>query len=214
LFKLPDALSFEEGAILEPSCNAYKAVIQEGKLAAGEAVAVFGPGPIGLFSVQLARIAGASMIFLFGVAGDEARLELGRRLGADVAVTVQGADADELIESQVGRDQVDLVIDAAGADGVLDQAIKLLRPEGRIVKVAWGKKPRPLDLDPLMSKGASIIGHFGYDHVSWRNVLRLAAQKRIQYRPLITGTYDLTEWKEAFSAVEERKAIKAVFNRF
>jgi len=214
LYKLPDNLSFEEGAILEPSCNAYKAVVQEGRVLAGEVVAVFGPGPVGLFAVQLAKLAGASLVFLFGLPGDEYRLEVGKSLGADVVTTLDKVNTLDVVREHLKKSGVDLVIDAAGAGVVLRDAIEIIRPLGRIVKVGWTKRPYPINLDPLMQKGAVIIGHFGYDHVSWRNILNMAERRRVQYRPLITKTYSLNQWKEAFSTVENKKVVKVVFNQF
>jgi len=54
-------------------------------------------------------------------------------------------------------------------------------------------------------------GHFGYDYVSWRNVLRLAEKGMIQYKPMITKVFALEQWQEAFGMVEEKQVIKAVF---
>ena len=58
LFRIPDNVSFEEAAILDPICNAYKAVVQESSIMPGEDIVIFGVGPLGLFSVQIAKIMG------------------------------------------------------------------------------------------------------------------------------------------------------------
>jgi threonine dehydrogenase-like Zn-dependent dehydrogenase len=59
LFKIPGHVSFEEAAILDPVCNAYKAIVQESHFLPGEDVVVYGVGPLGLFSIQIARLAGS-----------------------------------------------------------------------------------------------------------------------------------------------------------
>ncbi len=209
LYRLPKNLSFEEGAILEPSCNAYRALIQEGRLMAGETVAIFGPGPIGLFVTHLANIAGSSKIFLFGTSGDEKRLEFGEKLGA-LTCKVDQENISEFIKKNEEYEGVDCVVDAAGHGSIIEEAMKIIRPLGRIVKVGWGK-PYSLQFDSLMVKGATITGHFGYDYISWRNILKLAVSGFINYRSFITSTFPLENWKEAFSVVEERSVIKAVF---
>ncbi|MBN1836581.1 MAG: zinc-binding dehydrogenase [Spirochaetales bacterium] len=210
LMRLPDSLPFRSGAALEPSANAYRAVIQEGRLMPGEAVAIFGPGPMGLFSTQVAAVGGAAGILLFGTERSAARLELGRRLGATRTAEVGREDPEAVVREEF-PEGADLVIDAAGAPTVLPLAMRLVRPKGRIVRVAWGNAPQSLDLDPLLPKGATIVGHFGYDYVSWRNVLRLAEQGRIQYEPLITASMPLERWREAFEMMESRRAVKVVF---
>jgi len=210
LMRLPDSLPFRAGAVLEPAANAYRAVIQEGRLMPGEAVAVFGPGPMGLFSTQMAALAGAAEIFLFGTPRSAPRLELGKCLGASRVADIEQQDPEAVVRA-VFPEGADLVVDAAGAPTVMPLALKLVRPKGRIVRIAWGNAPQCLDLDPLLPKGATIVGHFGYDFVSWRNVLRLAERGRIQYEPLITASLPLERWREAFNMVESRRAVKVVF---
>ncbi|MEI6156855.1 MAG: zinc-binding dehydrogenase, partial [Atribacterota bacterium] len=178
-----------------------------------EFIAVFGPGPIGLFAVALAKLAGASHIFLFGTAGDEARLAFGKEIGADIVARVDERSASDVISQLLGTDGVDVVIDAAGPGVVMENAMTIIRPLGRIVKVGWGK-PYPQLFDPLMVKGATITGHFGYDYVSWRNIIHLVQAGRLHYGSFISKTYSLDQWEEAFVAVEEKKVIKVVFNQF
>lgn len=211
LHLLPDIVSFQGGAIMEPSVNAFKAVIQEAGLMAGDTVAIFGPGPIGLFSLQWAKIGGASSVVLFGVKGDEKRLEKGKSLGADVISFSDRENPRDVVFSTVSKDGVDVVVDAAGAERVIVDIAEVIRPGGRIVRVAWGNKPQTINLDPLVKKVVRFSGHFGYDYLSWRNVLRLAARGMIDYSPMISRVFSLDQWKEAFQSVEEKKVIKVVF---
>jgi threonine dehydrogenase-like Zn-dependent dehydrogenase len=205
LHHLPDSLSFTEGAILEPSVNAYKAVIQEAQLNAGETIAIFGPGPIGLFCLIIARIAGASKIVLIGLSDDQKRLAMGKQLGADIH------KVGEIVRSSISKEGVDVVIDAAGAEEVIVNAAEILRPSGRIIRIAWGNIVQRINLDPLMAKAGTLIGHFGYNYLSWRNVLRLAERGVIPYKEMISKIYHLEHWKQAFTSVENKKVIKAVF---
>lgn len=213
LMPLPDSLSFEEGAILEPSANSYKAVIQEGESTAGNIVVVFGPGPIGLFAVALAKVAGASQIVLIG--GSPNRLAFGQKLGATHCINYREAPANvaEAVETVIGKNTADIIIDAAGSPGVMADAMRLIRPMGKIVKMAW-TGPEAIDLNHLMFKGADVRGHFGYDSQSWRNILRLAGNSAIDYRSFISKTYKLDDWLTAFHEVEEKRHIKAVFSEF
>jgi threonine dehydrogenase-like Zn-dependent dehydrogenase len=211
LHHLPDSLSFTEGAILEPSVNAYKAVIQEAQLNAGETIAIFGPGPIGLFCLIIARIAGASKIVLIGLSDDQKRLAMGKQLGADIIVNADKQKVGEIVRSSISKEGVDVVIDAAGAEEVIVNAAEILRPSGRIIRIAWGNIVQRINLDPLMAKAGTLIGHFGYNYLSWRNVLRLAERGVIPYKEMISKIYHLEHWKQAFTSVENKKVIKAVF---
>ena len=71
LFRIPDNVSFEEAAILDPICNAYKAVVQESSIMPGEDIVIFGVGPLGLFSVQIAKIMGCANIIAVGLEADK-----------------------------------------------------------------------------------------------------------------------------------------------
>ena len=211
LHRLPDLLSFQEGAILEPSANSYKTVIQEGGLMAGETIAIFGPGPIGIFCVQLAKIAGASQIILIGRSSSRMRLDLAKCFGADEIVVADQQDVRAAIHSATEGEGVDLAIDAAGAEDVIAHAMQVIRPLGRIVRIAWSNASQTINLDPLSNRAGTIQGHFGYDSVSWRNVLRLAEKGMLQYKPMISKVFSLDQWQEAFEMVEEKKVLKAVF---
>ncbi|MDR2391862.1 MAG: alcohol dehydrogenase catalytic domain-containing protein [Planctomycetota bacterium] len=212
LRRLPDNLTFEEGAILEPSANAYYAVIQEGGLQLGHNLVVFGPGAIGLFIVAWAKLAGAARIVLVG--GNANRLECGKRLGADSIVNYRETPGvAKAIESAIGRDQADLIVDASSGGDVLADAIAVSRPLGRIVKVGWTGR-QPVNLDPAMRKGLEIVGHLGYDTESWDRVLRLAGLGRLDYRQFISEAFPLGQWREAFRGMEERRFLRAIFNSF
>lgn len=214
LHRLPDNISFEEGAILEPSANAYYAVIQEGGLQLGEYAVIFGPGAIGLFAVAWARLAGAAKIVLIG--GSRERLEFGRELGAHHVINyreLNGGTVVEAVEAALGRNRADLVVDCAGGKNVLADAIAMARPGAKIVKLGWAGS-ETVNLNPAMRKGVEIIGHLGYDAVSWERVIRLAEAKMLDYTRFISATFPLDRWREAFQGMEDRKYIKAVFNSF
>ncbi|MDR3078105.1 MAG: alcohol dehydrogenase catalytic domain-containing protein [Planctomycetota bacterium] len=212
LRRLPDNLSFEEGAILEPSANAYYAIIQEGGLQLGQNVVIFGPGAIGIFAVAWAKLAGAAQIVLVG--GSDNRLEFGRQLGAHHVVNYRRAEsvAGE-VEKAIGKNQADLVLDIASGGRVLADAIAVARPLAKIVKVGWSGE-HPMNLDPAMRKGLEIIGHLGYDNTTWDRVIRLAALGRLDYRQFISAVFPLDHWPEAFRGMEEKRLLKAVFNSF
>ena len=66
IWEIPEGVKYEEAAVLDPICNAYKAVAQQSHLIPGQDVVVFGTGPLGLFSVQIARLMGAVNIVMVG----------------------------------------------------------------------------------------------------------------------------------------------------
>src|SRR5919199_708850 len=92
LHRIPDNVSFEHAALTEPACVTYNAIHVKSRLRPGEPVVVIGPGPIGLFAVQMCRASGAGTIALVGTAGDGRRLAVGREVGADLAINAEESD--------------------------------------------------------------------------------------------------------------------------
>ena len=210
LFRIPDGVPFEHAAILDPAANAYRAVVQEGGMLPGDAVAVFGVGALGLFSIQIARIAGAAEIIAIGLSADSRRFEAAKVLGATRCIAADRGGVPELVHEATGGEGVSLVIDAAGPSAVIEQSFSLLQNSGKIIKIGYDSEFPQFSLNPLLDKGISLKGHFGYDWVSWRNCIRLLARGTLRMAPLITHTLGLDRWEEGFDLTRTKKAVKVI----
>lgn len=210
LFRIPDGVPFEHAALMDPAANAYRAVVQEGGLLPGEMVAVFGVGALGQFSIQMARIAGASEIVAIGLSADTQRFETARALGATRCIPADREDAIAIVRDLTGGEGLGLVIDAAGPAAVLAQSFSILRNTGKFVKIGYDPAPLGFSLNPLLDKGIQLRGHFGYDWVSWKNCLRLLAKGTLKIAPLISHTLGLSRWKEGFDLTRSKKAVKVI----
>lgn len=200
LFKLPDNIAFPEATVLEPAANAYKAVIQESGLHAGETVVVFGPGPLGLMSVQMAKIAGAGTIILVGMKCNRGvRQELGMRYGATHWLeSDSGEDVAGQIREIAGPNGVAVVIDAVGHPSVLTPALQCVRNEGMIVRVGLNNQPVNCSIDALTEKAVTLRGHMGYNTESWRNCISLAEKGILDLSSIITSQIPMEEFEMGF----------------
>jgi alcohol dehydrogenase/L-iditol 2-dehydrogenase len=97
LHHLPEAVSYEAAAMTEPICVAYNALAEKSRIHPGDTVVIIGPGPVGLFALQVARLAGAGTLIVTGTRRDAVRLELARKLGADIALDVTEQDPAEVL---------------------------------------------------------------------------------------------------------------------
>jgi threonine dehydrogenase-like Zn-dependent dehydrogenase len=131
-------------------------------------------------------------------------------LGATQCIAADAADAVGLVRAATGGAGADLVIDAAGPSAVLKQALGLTRNAGRIVKIGFDPGPTGYSLDPVVGKGLTLHGHYGYDWVSWTNCLRLIEKGSLSMGPVISHTMKLDEWEEGFALTRARKAIKVI----
>jgi len=210
LLKIPDGMSFEEAALLEPSCDTYRAVIQEGKLMPGEVVVVYGAGTLGQFSVQAARVGGASRIIVVGLKKDKERFEVAGKIGATDFIFADEADPVAQVIELTGGEGADLVIDCAGANIVTKQAIRLLRTSGTLVKIGYDAAPFDQSLNEIIDREIKVIGHFGYDWVTWRNILRLWEAGRLSLDTIITHRMKISQFNEALETLKKGEAIKII----
>lgn len=214
LFRLPESISTEVAPLLEPAANAYMAVIQEGQIMPGENVVVFGAGALGLFSVQMAKIAGAANIILVGMPSDQAtRFPCGMKLGAThTIVNGEGVDLAAEVMKICGDSGVALCIDAAGAPIVLKQAIDIVRNDGTIVRIGMNDKPYDYGMNIMNVKSVDIKGHMGYNTTSWRNVINLAAVGKLDLGSMVSHKLPLTEIRKGFDMLKDQSAIKILID--
>lgn len=133
LHPLPASVPAAVASLALPLGNGYEWAYRYGQAGPGQCVVIFGPGQQGLGCVVAAKAAGAARVVLTGLAADRARLEAGKRLGADVTVCVEEEDALEVVRG-VAPEGADLVIDtAAGDSATLGLAFDILRKQGTLV---------------------------------------------------------------------------------
>lgn len=211
LYKIPDNVPFSHAAIMDPCCNAYKAIVQEAQLLPGENIVIFGAGALGLFSVQIAKILGAGKVIMVGMHEDEEiRFKKAKELGATDFIV---ADREPTIEKAIelgGEDGISVAVDCAGAPIVLQQSIDLVRNGGKIVKIGYSSSPIGFSLDAMALKGITLFGHMGYNSTSWKNCLRLLGEGRVHMETIISHTLPLEKWEEGIKMVKERVATKVI----
>ena len=211
LMKIPDCMSFEEAAILDPACNGYMAVVQEAKVMPGDFVAVFGVGALGLFSIQAARAAGAAKIIAIALSTDgDSRFAMAKHCGATHVVKSDVEDFYETVMKITGGEGVSCVVDAAGVNVVMSSCLKIVRTAGIIVKIGYDHNPYGRSLEPFIDGAIARKGHFGYDWVSWRNVMNLVEAGKFDLKCMISHRMKISEFKEAFDMVRRKESIKII----
>ena len=213
IWEIPEGIKYEEAAVLDPICNAYNAVAQQSSLLPGQDVVVFGTGPLGLFAVQIARIMGAVNIVMVGLEDDvKERFPIAMEVGATHCVNGSKEDVVARCLEICGRDNLGLVVECSGANIALQQSLQMLRPNGEIVRVGMGYKPLEFSINNITEWNKSIIGHQAYDSTSWRESIRLLQAGQIKVQPMITHRLGLSEWKEGFTAMANKSAVKVIFH--
>jgi L-iditol 2-dehydrogenase len=210
LHRIPDHLPFEIAALTEPSCVAFNATCGNARIAPGDAVAVIGPGPIGLLCAAMAKLAGAGDLAVIGTPADIRRLAVAQELGATATLGAKGEDLLAWTRSLRDGYGFDVVIDAAGVSATLKLAIDIVRPAGHISKVGWGPQPLNFSLDPLVKKAATLQGSFSHNWPIWERVIGLLASGQLNVKPILNRIAPLSEWHEAFESMHSGEIVKAV----
>lgn len=211
LHRIPDTVPFEHASLTEPLCVAYNALVVKSRIRPGDTVAILGPGPIGLFAAQVARVCGASRIVVCGTDVDARRFEVALGVGATHVVNVQREDAAERVADLTQGLGADLVVDAAGSSAALKSAMAMVRRNGQITKIGWGPDPLGYSLDPLLSKAVTLQGVYSHTWTTWEAALRLMETGQVDMEAMISHRMTIEDWRQAYEAVESRQACKVVF---
>lgn len=212
LHRVPDGLSMEEAALSEPTAIGVHAVLERARVGPGESVVITGPGPIGLLCLQVARAAGAGPIIVSGTPSDAAlRLPVARDLGADATVNIGEEPLVDRIMALTDGRGADVAIETSGAAAAIATLPYLVRRLGRICAVGVVGRPEvPFPWDTAVFKGLEVQFSFSSRHTSWVTGLRLLAAAKVRVKPLLTMEVPLEQWRNAFEAQEQGKAIKAL----
>ena len=183
VWKLPDDLSFEEGSVLTDALATPYGAMKTVNLRAGETVAIFGAGGLGLCAVQLAKMFGSTYVVAIDVL--DHKLEMARNLGADQVINAQSTDPVSKVRSLTSGG-VDVAFVFVGSDQVMRQAIASTGLIGRVVLVGLGAQQLVVDPFSISYRKTSIIGHMGYYPSDFPILMDLVRTKRVDLQPLIS----------------------------
>ncbi len=208
LVKIPDELSYEDATLAEPvSCCLHG--ILKANIQPGDTVVVIGDGPIGLIHMRLASSLGASKVIVTG--HHDERLELARKLGADLTLNSKREDAVKTVLDATNNKGAERVIVAVGSIRAVEQGIKMLKDGGSIVVFGQYAEPGSLiQLDPDLFNFSEITVTGSVDATLeefYRSVLLL---RKLNLRPLITHRFPLESIIEAIKNVWSRKGSKVI----
>lgn len=198
-YKIPDSLSLEAAALIEPLSVGIHAC-RRGNLSAGQSVFIAGAGPIGLTSLMAAKAFGATDIFISDVRAH--RLEIARKLGATHAFDAR-EDAEALIREATDGRGVDLAIECAGAELALVSCLKVAKSGGTIVVVGLGdNSDYTLPLVELAVKELDIKGIFRYVY-TYPAAINLLASGAVDVEAMVTHHFDFKDTLKGFEYAEK-----------
>ncbi len=204
-----DGLPFEQAAFIEPTGIAVNPA-RKTRISPADRVAVMGPGPIGLFAVQVARAYGAKQIILVG--DSESRLQAGLDLGAGTALDYRKGDLGSQVRDLTDGDMVDVVIEAVGRKSVWPLIASIVAPGARVAMTGlFAGDICDVNFDPLVVQEVSVLGSLGAPGM-WPECISLHRRGLIRTDRIITHRLSLANFVEAIEISRTRRdgAIKVL----
>ncbi|NLU72474.1 alcohol dehydrogenase catalytic domain-containing protein [Streptomyces sp. HNM0575] len=202
LYRLPDHLSPEDGVLITTAGTGLYGLDAAQSYIVGQDVAVFGPGAVGLMTVQMCRLMGASKVILAGTR--KSRLDLGLELGADHVVDVTAEDPVEKILELTGGAGLDLTIEASGGPDTPQFCVDVTKRGGKILFVAFYPGKVEFDLSSAIRKDITMYTSRGEGGNNVERAVALAASGQLQGERLVTHHFPLEDIEEAFRVIKER----------
>ena len=193
---LPDNVTYEEGATVEPLSVAVYAVQQSG-FQLGQNAAVIGAGPIGLMTIQVLRSAGANKIYVLEPV--ESKQKIAMELGADKVFLPKAWNKIVRLTDRLGPDHV---YDCVGLSSTFTTALQLIKKGGNITLI--GIHASTLEVNNILlmtTNNISVRGVYGYNQDIYKTAINLYAQKKIRVDPMITNRIRLEQVPEMFKVL-------------
>ena len=187
--RLPEELSDEESALVEPVAVGLHAV-RQAEFTPGQSAIVFGAGPIGATTVQCLRASGASLVAVAEVA--ESRKEMARKIGADVVIDPREEDVAEAVSRLTDGVGADVSFDAAGAQETFRSAFQATARGGKVVNVAIWEQEVDLDLNDMVLSEVEVIGSIAHAN-EYPATMTLMKDDRVNAGDLVTSRISLSE---------------------
>jgi len=209
LHRLPEVMSFSEGALTEPFACCVHAVSELTGIDPNDTVLVSGPGAIGLLALQVVKAHGAKAI-VAGTSVDEQRLKTAKELGADIIVNAETDDIAEIVAELTGGFGADTVIECSGSQPAAAFGIDIIRKRGKYTQVGLFGKPITLDFEKIAYKEIRVTGSFAQKWSAWKKALSLFEQGKVKLKPLISRELPLDDWEEGFQQLAKKDGLKIV----
>ncbi|KRE69547.1 L-threonine 3-dehydrogenase [Paenibacillus sp. Soil750] len=202
-------MPYEIGCLQDPLGNAVQTVLS-GDIV-GKSVAIIGVGPIGLMAVAVAKASGAGLVIAADV--NPYRLELARQMGADIMINSTQTPLADAIMAATAGEGAEVVLEMSGHADAIRAGFEAAAPAARLSLLGIPTKEVSLDLSKhIIFKGLRIEGITGRRmYQTWYQLKGLLEQKRIDLRPLITHTFTLDRFEEAFDLMASGLCGKVIF---
>ena len=207
-FKLPDTISEDIAAILDPFGNATHTALAFNMV--GEDVLITGAGPIGIMAVAIARFVGARHVVITDV--NDFRLDLARRMGATRAVNVARESLAETMRALGMQEGFDVGLEMSGNMTAFRDLLATMHHGGSVALLGIPPQEAAIDWNQVIFKGLTLKGIYGREMFeTWYKMASLL-QSGLSLQPVITHHLPIRDYAEAFAIMGSGRAGKVILD--
>ena len=208
VFKLPDVITDDMAAILDPLGNATHTALSFDLV--GEDVLITGAGPIGIMAVAIARYAGARHIVITDV--NDYRLALAKKMGASIALNVTNGSLDDTMAELGMEEGFDIGMEMSGNPSALRDMLRTLHHGGRVALLGIPPGETAIDWNDVIFKGLILKGIYGREMFETWYKMASMLQSGLDISPIITHHFDVVDYDQAFQLMESGQSGKVILN--
>ena len=208
VFKLPDVISDDMAAILDPLGNATHTALSFDLV--GEDVLITGAGPIGIMAVAIARYAGARHVVITDI--NDYRLDLARKMGASVALNVTVDSIDDTMKELGMTEGFDVGMEMSGNPQAFRDMLRTMHHGGRVAILGIPPEETAVDWNQIIFKGLILKGIYGREMFETWYKMSSMLQSGLNIEPIITHHFDVDDFQPAFDLMESGQSGKVILN--
>lgn len=206
--KLPDEISDDMGAILDPFGNATHAALSFPMV--GEDILITGAGPVGCMAAAIARHVGARKVVVTDV--NPYRLKLAETMGATRTVNVQNESLSDVMPTLGMKEGFDIGLEMSGVPSALNQMVETMNHGGRIAMLGIPPKDTAIDWHQVIFKGLFIKGIYGREMFeTWYKMINML-ESGLNLKPMITHTFPIDDFQQGFDTMASGESGKVILN--
>ena len=200
VLKVPERVSLDQAAMVEPISVAVHALSRAGEDLQGKRVLVLGAGTIGNLVAQVAGASGARAVMVTDIS--DYKLDKARACGIDFAVNPHQEDLGQAIRRDFGPDRADLILECVGVQETIAQAVEVARKGTTIAVVGvFGEKPQ-VDLGLVQDRELSLVGTLMYQKRDYERAIELAAGGKLCLDKMISHRFPFEEYRRAYETID------------
>lgn len=207
--KLPESITFDEGALMEPLACCVHAVLERSSIKPTDTCVIFGPGPIGILTAQVAKATGAKVI-LVGTRHSSERLDLAKKMGIERTLIWDGSDLADQLQMEVNGLGADVIFECSGSEAALKQSLKIVKILGEVVLMAAPTECHLNLWDDLVLRDVNIVSSLSSKSTSWNKAIMLVESKKINLANLISHRFTIDQWETAFELGSSKEGMKII----